>query len=360
MSEIYVLTPELTLAGIIEDFISIIWRPAYSDIGDFEIYLSATPKAVELLQKNYYVVRSQDVSEVDGVKTYKKVMIIKNIELTTDVEDGDFLTVSGRELKYLLHQRVVWGLSIIKDTVEYAIRRLIGSNAVSAVEPTRVIPNMQFAEPKGYTETIELQRSNKQLDEAVIELCESYGYGWDIYITDNKLTVDVYKGVDRSYNQTERPYVVFSEGFDNLHDSTYELKSEDYANMALVGGEGEEYERIYAYVNNDVAGLDRYEIFVDAKSVSQNLNSEEDALSTAEYIAVLEEHGKEELAKKTMTEGFSGEIISDLTYVYGVDFFLGDIVTVSNKYNMTRNVRIISAIESEDEDGVKLIPQLNL
>lgn len=359
MSEIYVLTPELTLAGIIEDFISIIWRPAYSDIGDFEIYLSATPKAVELLQKNYYVVRSQDVSEVDGVKTYKKVMIIKNIELTTDVEDGDFLTVSGRELKYLLHQRVVWGQSIISDTVEYAIRRLIGSNAASAVEPTRVIPNMQFADAKGYTETIELQIANKQLDEAVIELCEGYNYGWDIYITDNKLTVDIYKGVDRSYNQTERPYVVFSEGFDNLHDSSYELKSEDYANMALVGGEGEEYERIYAYVNNDVSGLERYEIFVDAKSISQNLNSD-NPISQSNYVVMLEEHGKEELAKKTITEGFSGEIISDLTYVYGVDFFLGDIVTVSNKYNMTKSVRVISAIESEDEDGIKLIPQLNL
>ena len=359
MSDIYVLTPDLEMAGILEEFTSIIWRPSYADIGDFELYLSATAKAVQLLQKNRYVVRSQDVSEVDGLNTNKKHMIIKNIKLTTDVEDGDYLTVSGRELKYLMNQRVVWGQSIISDTVEYAIRRLIGSNAASAVEPTRVIPNMQFAEAKGYTETIELQIANKQLDEAIIELCNSYNYGWDIYITDGKLTVDVYKGVDRSYSQTERPYVVFSDDFNNLHDSTYELKSEDYANMALVGGEGEGLDRTYAYVNNDLEGLDRYEIFVDAKNISQN-SGNENAISYDDYLIMLEEQGNEELAKRTLTEGFSGEIISDITFVYGVDFFLGDVITVKNKYGMTADARIISAIESEDEDGVKLIPQLNL
>lgn len=359
MSDIYVLTPELNVVGVIEDYASLIWTTGYYDIGDFEIYMNATAKAVDLLQKNRYVVRSQDVSEVDGVKTYKKVMIIKNIELTTDVEDGDFLIVSGRELKYILHQRIVWRQKTINDTVEYAIRRLIGLNAVEPVEPTRVIPNMQFAEPKGYTETVELQIANEQLDTAIVELCKSNNYGWDIYITNNLLTVDIYKGVDRSHSQSERPYVVYGDDFDNLHNTSYELKSESYANMALIGGEGEEYERVYTQVNNDLAGLDRYEIFVDAKSISQNLNSEEDAISTSEYLVMLQERGNEELAKKTLTEGFSGQIVSDYTFVYGNDFFLGDVVTVKNKYGMTKDVRVLSVTESEDEDGVTLIPQFN-
>ena len=359
MENIYVLTPELDLIGVIDEYVSSIWRPAYADIGDFELYLAASDKAVEFLQRNRYLVRGSDISVNNGVATYKKVMIIKKIQLVTDVENGDFLTVTGRELKFLLHQRIVWGSSNISDTVEYALRRLIGLNAVEAVEPTRVIPNMQFAEPVGLTDTIHLQIANTPLDEAVIGICKTYGYGWDIYITDNMLTVEIYQGVDRSYNQSERPFVVFSDDFENLHNTSYEMNSEQYANMALIGGEGEESERIYATVNNELSGLDRYEIYVDGKSISQNLNDEDEALTQEEYVLLLEEAGKEGLSSKTMTEGFSGEVLSDVAFKYGVDFNLGDIVTVINKYGISKNVRVLSAIESEDTEGFKLLPQFN-
>lgn len=360
MNNIYVLDQDLTLQGIIDEYVSIIWRPSYSEIGDFEIYLGATDKAINLLRRNWYVVRSSDITVKNGITTYKKVMQIKNIQLVTDVENGDFLTVTGRELKYILHQRIVWGQRIISDSVEYALRRLIGSNAVEPVEPTRVIPNMQFAEPKGYSEQIELQVSNKQLDEAVIEICKAYNYGWDIYITDNKFTVDIYKGVDRSYNQTERPYVVFGETFENLFKTEYLYESEAYANMTLIGGEGEGGDRIYAYVNNDLSGLERYETFTDARDISQNLDSEDEAISYEDYLLLLEERGMENLASLPVTEGFSGEVLSDVAFKYGVDFFLGDTVTVINKYGISKNVRVLSAIESEDETGTKLLPQFNV
>lgn len=144
MNNIYVLDQNLQLQGVIDEYVSIIWRPAYYDIGDFEIYLGATDKAIDLLRENRYVVRSSDISVENGVTTYKKVMIIKNLQLITDVENGDFLTVTGRELKYILHQRIVWGRSIIRDSVEYCLRRLIGSNAVHPVEPARVIGLQDF------------------------------------------------------------------------------------------------------------------------------------------------------------------------------------------------------------------------
>ena len=39
---------------------------------------------------------------------------------------------------------------------------------------------------------------------------------------------------------------------------------------------------------------------------------------------------------------------------------MGDIVTVVNKYGLTKNVQVISAIESIDENGTTLIPQFNI
>ena len=483
MDNIYVLTPELDLAGVIDEYVSCIWRPSYAEVGDFELYLAASDKAVGLLQRNRYLVRGVDISvgesanmleiiatsqTINGVEftvnddgsitangtassdgavlvlnhssytlslkngkyamcgcpiggskssyrmqfwnydgnkttytdygtgatfdftneggeynvaiivfpdatvdnvtfypelrkqevaTYKKVMVIKNIQLVTDVENGDFLTVTGRELKFLFHQRIVWSDTRIEDTVEYVLRRLMGFNAIDPVEPARAIPNMQHAEPKGYGgETITVQSNHVPLDEALTSLCNTYGYGWDIYITDNMLTAEVYKGVDRSYNQSERPYVVFSDEFENLHDTSYEMNSEGYANMALVSGE----DGYFTTVNNELSGLDRYEIYVDGSNISQNLDSEDEALTTEEYDQLLVEAGTEALSAKTLTVGFGGELLSDVSFTYGEDFYLGDIVTVINKYGITKNVRVLSVIESEDADGFKLLPQFNI
>ena len=358
MNNIYVLNQNLELQGVIDDYTSIIWRPAYSEVGDFEIYLGATNKAVKLLQKNSYVVRSSDISVVNGTVNYKNVMIIKNIQLTTDVENGDFLTVTGRELKYLLHQRIVWKQTNLTGTAENAIRRLVTENAITPTDSNRVIPTLTLGVSAGLTHTIDKQVTGEYLDKAITEICTAYNYGWDISITNNRLVLVVYAGINRSYAQSDRPYVVFSDEFENLHDTQYQLSTEEYANTTLIGGEGEGLERIYVTVNSANKGLERYETFTDARDISRNKGSE-DEIPLSTYNKLLTERGRENLATLAYTEGFTGEVLSNVAFKYGVDFFLGDVVTVINKYGIWKNVRVLSAIESEDESGVKLLPQFN-
>lgn len=361
MNNVYVLDREFNLLGIIDEYVSIIWRPAYYDIGDFEIYLSATNKAVELLQSNNYVVRSSDITvDEEGNTTYKNVMIIKNIQIVTDVENGDFLTATGRELKYLLHQRIVWNQTNLIGNAENAIRRLVNENAISPTNSNRIIPSLILNnETAGITSTIEKQITGDYLDNSIVDICTTYNLGWDIYILNNQLVFYTYEGLDRSYNQTERPYVVFSDEFENLYNTDYQLSSEEYANTTLIGGEGEGTARIYTTVGNNYAGLNRYELFTDARDLSQNKGDEEEITLSAYYM-LLQERGKEKLAELAHTEGFSGEVLSDVAFKYNEDFYLGDIVTVINKYGISRNVRVLSAIESEDESGTKLVPQFNI
>ena len=190
-------------------------------------------------------------------------------------------------------------------------------------------------------------------------ICTTYNYGWDIYIYNNLLTVNIYKGVDRSYSQTDRPYVVFSEDFDNLFNTEYQLNTENYANTALVGGEGEGKDRIYTTLGADNSGLNRFETFINASGVSRNKGNEEE-LTDAAYLRLLAGSGRETLAELGYTEGFTGELLSDVAFKYGVDYYLGDTVTVINKYGITKDVRVLSAIESEDDTGTKLIPQFNI
>ena len=359
MNNIYVLTPDFKLEGIIDEYVSIIWRPAYSEVGDFEIYVGATEKVINLLQKNRYVVRSSDISVENGVTTYEKVMVIKNIQLKTDVENGDFYCVTGREIKFLLHQRIIWNQTTLTGTAEECIRRLVNENAVAPTDSKRIIPNLVLGVSAGLTDNIEKQVTGEYLDNAITEICTTYNYGWDIFITNNTLVFVVYTGLDRSYEQTERPYVVFSDDFENLYNTDYQLSTEEYANTTLIGGEGEGVERVYTSVNNEISGLERYETFTNASDISRNKGSENE-ITEATYLKLLAERGRENLATLSYTEGFSGEVLSDVAFKYGQDFFIGDTVTVINKYGIQKNVRVLSAIESEDDTGVKLLPQFNI
>ena len=357
---LYILDREFNRVGVVDDYVSLIWRPAYYDIGDFELYLRATSEAVAMLQKNYYLVRKKDI-EVDaaGNTTYRNVMIIKNFRLSTDAENGDYLTYTGRELKFLLNQRIVWQQTNLNSKVEYALRRLVRENATEPADSNRIIPALTLGEEAGLAATIRKQVTGAQLDECIKEICSTYGYGWAVYIYNRSLVFSVYQGADRSYNQHERPYVVFSDSFDNILNSEYELNSENYANTALIGGEGEGTARIYTSIGGSNAGLDRYESFTDARDISRNKGTE-DEITAAEYLELLQERGAEDLASRVITEGFSGEVLSDFTFKYGEDFFLGDTVTVTNRYGISKNVMVLSAIESSDESGIKLIPQFNI
>ena len=359
MNNIYVLNQNFELQGVIDDYVSIIWRPSYSEVGDFEIYLGVNDKAIALLQRNYYVVRSSDITVENDVVSYEKVMVIKNIQITTDIENGNYLTVTGRELKYLLHQRIVWKQTNLTGKAENAIRRLVNENAIAPTDNKRIIPNLTLGALAGLTDTIDKQVTGEYLDEAINEICTTYNYGWDIVVINSTMVLIIYSGTDRSYNQSERPYVVFSNNFENLYNTNYQLSTESYANTTLIGGEGEGSQRIYTTVNNSVSGLERYETFTDARDVSQNKGTD-DEIDTTTYLNMLAERGRENLASLAYTEGFSGEVLSDVAFKYGEDFFIGDIVTVINEYGIQKNVRVLSAIESEDSTGVKLLPQFNI
>lgn len=357
---IHVLDQQFNFIGLIDDYVSVIWRPAYYDVGDFELYLNASVKALNLLKKNYYLVRESDiVADSEGNITYTNVMIIKNFTLTTDEENGDFLAVTGKELKQLLHQRIVWKQTNLTGTAENAIRRLVTENAISPTDSKRVIPTLTLGASAGLTDAIEKQVTGKHLDEVIVSICTAYNYGWEIFIYNSALVFIVYQGVDRSFSQTEYPYVVFSEDFDNIIKSTYELKSDEYANTTLIGGEGEGLERIYTSVGDDRTGLDRFETFTDARDLSQNKDSETDAIPLNTYLTLLQERGRETLAALGVTEGFIGETL-ETNFKYNKDYFMGDVVTIINKYGISKDVRVLSVIQSKDDTGAKVLPQFNI
>jgi hypothetical protein len=151
------------------------------------------------------------------------------------------------------------------------------------------------------------------------------------------------------------PYVVFSDEYENLTSSVYQLSKEKSYTTAIVRGEGEGLKRKTSVINNEIAGLDRRELNVDAR----DLQSNDGQIEENKYKASLVQRGNEKLSETMITEKFEGEVEIADRYEWKKDLYLGDKVTVENtKYDMRYSTRIIGSIESCDENGYSLILEL--
>lgn len=340
--DLMILDDTLTPIDIVDNATSVIWNKRYFEAGDFEIYISSNEKTAESLKKRYFVMRQDD----------DMICMITHVEYKDDPENGNFKIVSGQSVEALLKRRIVWQQTSSKssETVEQFIRRLIDENAINPTDTKRKIPFLELGELKGFAEKLDKQLTGDNLLDAIVELCKAYEYGFKITLENKKLKFELYKGIDRSYNQSTLPFVTFSDAYDNLIDSQYIYDENDAKNVALVAGEGEGLDRRTASVG-EASGIDRQEIFVDARDISSN-NGE---VTESDYIAQLQEKGKENIV--SYEETFESTVESQTNYIYKKDWNLGDIVNHENtSWNLFVTPRIVEVLECEDENGHSVIP----
>ena len=350
--DLYVLNSDFARIGLVDEYGSIIWNVKYFEIGDFELYLSATSSNISLLKRGNCLVRDKDII---GDELHN-VMVIEKIELKTDAEEGDHLIVTGRDLRSIIGRRIVWNQTNLSGKVEMELRRLLTENVISPTDAARKIEKVTLGELRGFSETMEQQVTYTNLSEYIVGVLTTYGIGWRCIVTaDKQIRIDFYKGADRSEAQEENPHIIFSPDNENILNSDYYEDYAQYKNVALVAGEGEGTARKRTTVGADSEGLDRYELCVDARDTSSN----DGEISEQEYQKLLELNGLEKLEQSKQVESFSGEIEPNGMYVYGEDYDLGDIVTVSNLYGMSANPRIIGVIESYSDEGESVIPSFN-
>lgn len=384
MLNIYIMNQDLQKIGIVDNYTSLIWSTRYVEFGDCEIYAPATPENLAIFQLDNYVMREDD----------DMICKIDKVELETNVETGNYLIVTGTDCRKILNQRIVWKTTSFSGTAENFIRRLITQNIISPTDADRVIPRFKLGEYYGFDVHLNLQTSYEPVGDKIAEICRMYGYGFKVTFDGNNFVFDIYSGVDRSFLQTENPYVIFSDDFDNLKSSKYLVDKSNYGSVALVGGSGEGKDRLLTMVNTSIAtGINRHEIFVDAKSTSKSITYEDlveayagGTISTvsgtvyysvsgeriakldsatepqnaelldAPYYALLGEAGEEELAKLKTLTAFEGEVEAENTYLYKTDYFIGDIVQIKNEFGIERAVRIVEVIESFNDEGHSVIP----
>lgn len=346
--DIYVLNGLNGVQDIISSYQSCIWNVQYFSQNDFELVVNASTLNVNVLKPGTYLVRESDITS-DG---FNNVMVIQNYKLDFDTEKGWLLTLTGKGLKNdLLKRRIVWSQTNLTGTAEAGIRQVITENVISPSDSGRAISNFVLDTSQGFTDTIDVQLLGENIAEWLEQICTTYGYGWDVYIKNNQYVFKLYKGTDRTYNQSAVTPVVFSPEFDNLLSSSYTYNMSNYQNAALIGGEGEGTSQRTATIGT-ATGLNRYEAYIDGGSVSSN----GEIITVETYTKMLQEYGQTQLDQTAYTESFSGEIDPAGLFTINRDYFLGDIVQIENEKGIQATPRIIEIIYAEDENGSSVVP----
>lgn len=344
---IYILNKKFESIHIIDSFESFIWTDRYLDIGDFELYTGFDSALLAYASDGNYLVNTDS----------EHVMIIESRTTETDSENGNHIKIVGRSLESILTRRIVWTQTNIAGNLQNGIKKLITDAIISPNIASRAIPNFVFEDSSDSEITklkIEAQFTGDDLYEAIKSMCEPYNLGFKITLNrNNQFVFKLYKGQDHSFSQDVNQYVIFSPKFDNIVDSNYLESSANYKNVTLIGGEGEGSDRVFATVG-DISGLERRELFTDARDLSTK--NGDVTISASEYQAQLQERGVAKLAENRKELSFDGQVEAYNPFCYGEDFFMGDIVQLANEYGMGGTARVTEFIRSYSDSGIKCYP----
>ena len=356
--DLTILDTNFNAITVIDVYHSFIWTDRYYEYGDFELYTNMNKEILNYIKQDYYIQNPNS----------EHTMIIEKIQITSDFEEGDRITVSGRSLESILDRRIVWGALAFNHGLQFSIQALLEDSIINPSKPERKIENFIFEESTDPVITslkLDAQYTGDNLYDVISKICIENNIGFKITLNDsNQFVFKLYAGVDRSYEQEAVPYVVFSSSFDNILNGNYIESKSALKNVTLIGGQGEGEGRVYMTVGN-VSGLERRELFTDARDleiekikvpITPNSWYMVERLDTEGYEKKLLQRGKEKLAECVDVVSFEGQVETTLMYKYGEDFFQGDIVQISDEYGHDTRVRILEVITSEDEEGILIYP----
>lgn len=345
----YVLNQQFQTIDTIDQFESAIWTDRFATAGDFELVCFPDKHILESCQIDNYLYNPDS----------EHLMFIENRETKTDTEDGPRFIVTGRSLEAMLSRRIVWEQTTLAGSFQNGIKKILEDAFISPKVESRKVSNFVFKEstdPRILKMETDVQYLGDNVYDVVINQCSDHKVGFKITLdfTTLAFVFELYMGVDRTYEQTENPYVVFSPNFDNIVNSQFYESAEEYKNVALVSGEGDEGAKKFV-TTGTTEGLLRRELYVDANDIRKE-KDDGTTMTDAEYEKALIQKGKRELSEAEQKTTFDGEVDSTNGFVYGVDFFIGDLVQVVNEYEMSGASLISEIIWSQDDDGFKCYP----
>ncbi|APQ97440.1 siphovirus ReqiPepy6 Gp37-like family protein [Clostridium botulinum] len=364
--ELYIFDRNLELIGILDTFISLRWIRRYSKTGEFELHCALDSNILELLKRDNVIYKKDD-AEAGYIETR---------QLKIEEDRQEYLEVKGKFLTNYLDRRISWDRVNFSGKTEELMRKLVSDNAINPININRKIPKLILGNLKGFTENIKYPNSFGNILEQLenISNTNNLGYRNILDIKNRLIKFDVYKGVDRILNNGTIAPCIFSRDFENILEQEYTDSLNNYRNTTLIAGAGEGKDRKITSIEEG-AGLDRYELYVDARDIQDTEtvtvtvtdydeegnvtgSHEEDQeveIPWERYRPLLIQRGKEKLEECQEVQTFDSKINILGNNKYKKDYDLGDIVTVVDKnWGIRIDTRITEIEEVYEEKGLEV------
>ncbi|MEH6941538.1 siphovirus ReqiPepy6 Gp37-like family protein [Bacillus sp. JJ722] len=359
---IRILNANMDIQGEIDDYESMLPNFSWHGIGDIELRINRYAEHADKLIKGNLIRVGKDL---------KKVFIIKHREIELD-ENGKISEnwlIKGYSLKAIVAERLTIPPSHTaydnkSGNAETVMKHYINQHIINPVDPGRKIPQLVLAANLNRGVHLSWSSRFKNLAEEMTEMSLASGLGWDVFLdtVNKKWVFDVIEGRDLTSSQKINPPVIFSPQFESLKTLRYTESELNYKNFAYVAGQGEGVERRVIEIGTQT-GLDRHEIFIDARDIAEEIDKEvpdgQGGTTTekvprpeAEIIKDLTDRGNQQLKELMQEQYLEGQQLTDSSFVYQEDYNLGDIVTIQNKaWGVTMDARITGIKEIHEQGG---------
>jgi hypothetical protein len=312
--QVRLFNKDLQMISFIDNFEYFIWERSWRDLDKFS-FLSK--RDLDYSIGNIIVFEFMSMKRVGRITSRKTNL---------DSSGVRYWTIEGRTYG-LFNQRLSLaginsgdGYDTQNDYAEIAMKHYVSANN----QGNRQIP-LEIEPFKNLGQIITYKARLQYINEILRDISNMSGLGWDVEFQNGKFVFCVYQGYDTP--------VVISSKYDNLINFEFEENEDNRKTVAVVGGEGEEASRVFEYVGTGT-GFDRLEGFTDARE--GNLIDAGNA-----YLNELEELS------------VSFDYIDGRPFKYGIDFNLGDLITVQ-EMGFNRKLRLEEVTESIDREGITI------
>lgn len=297
--DLYALDRDLARTGIITEFESLVWT-SYA----WEHSKATLRCPWDAVAASAVFLQRSDSDEVMMVTRRNAVA----------ARDGASLTLECRGGTILLDGRVNWWTNTYNGVnLATAVADLIADAIATQQGITRTIPGLvTLSDETVSAHNIDIQISWNTCAEAIYELVRAARFVFGMRYAAGGLQPFLRRGTDRSAD------VLFSDEFLDVAQASMDRDDADYANLAVIGGEGEGALRTVTTLRIDET-RELVETWVDARDLAK------DAMTDPQYLAVLQMRGARDLAEATATCSFEAAVTED-RYRYGGDYELGDTV----------------------------------
>lgn len=325
-----ILDQNFKVVGIIEDYYSLVWAERNAEVGDFEWEVPIKYQNDPILSFGNFL----------RIKTSDRWMIIEDIKPIFE-EEKEKLLIKGESIESILKRRT-FAATKIDGLAELSIYRVVLEHLIQPTVAEREISifsqdYFQILSSATYEEVYE----EGVLYDFVKNICSDTGLGFRVLFYNGEFIFFVYNGVNYSKSQTSKPWIIFSEQFDNVISSSFYSSEKNKINIVLVLTDDIVYPAVWVWDGVEPSDLNRREAVLET-TVDRDVVSP--ALTDSEVLAIINTRGKE-VINSSSSGYFEGDFDVRGAYVLGEDFLLGDVVQCELA-GMDVEARIIEVVRS--------------